>query len=110
MPDAGRRDNAHLPILPTCPSCPPAHLKVELSCPPNHARDTARTRLKHNNLVVRRYEVAVEAAGLEPTDRDIPHRVSEKPLRDHASAADAHAAALPIARSRNEQGPDRDAI
>src|SRR4051794_12400300 len=69
--------------------------------PPAHdARDPARARIEDDYLVIRRDEIVVEAAGLEPADRDIPHWVCGEPVRDHASAADAHPTGLRITRPR----------
>src|SRR3954453_12011201 len=81
----------------------PYPTRVRLPAPTDDARHPARTRLENDHLVIRGHKVAVEAAGHEPTDRDVPHRVCGKPLRDHAPPANAHAAALRIARSRDEQ-------
>ena len=41
---------------------------------------------------------------------NVPHRRGVNPLRDHASAAHTHAAALRVARPRGEQGANRDPV
>src|SRR3954471_11944696 len=88
----------------------PKLARLILPGPTDHPCDAARTGIDHDDLVVRRHEVAVAGSRPEPANGDVAHRGGVNPLWDHAAAAHPHPAALRIAWPRGEQHANRDTV